>query len=129
MICKNKTTSANTGLDLTAARRDNRTVITCTRCGEKNNDDERFCTKCGRKLQSSAVFRAREETPAAEPLGFFEHQGVPEDAWQYLKGLMEAWAYLLLLVGVAAGCWWFRTWWPLYPTVGLLALLFLFRRI
>ena len=104
-------------------------MITCTKCGEKNSDDTRFCTRCNHKLQSSLRGAPAEESPVDEPLGSFEHQGMPADAWRDLKRLAEAWAYLLLLAGVGAGCWWYRTWWPLYPTVGLLALLIYFRRV
>lgn len=117
------------GLDLHPARRDNQTVITCTKCGEKNSDDTRFCARCNRKLQSSRRAAPAEDSPVDDPLVSFEHQGMPADAWRDLKRLMEAWGYLLLLAGVAAGCWWYRTWWPLYPTVGLLALLIYFRRV
>ncbi|WP_229597031.1 hypothetical protein [Pseudodesulfovibrio sediminis] len=43
--------------------------------------------------------------------------------------MVEAWAYVLVLLGVGAGCAYFTTWWPMYPTVGILGLLLWFRRV
>lgn len=117
------------GLDLLRAGGDNRPVITCTRCGEKNSDDTRFCTRCNRKLQSSLRAAPADTRPGDEPLEGFRHRGVPDDVWLAVRRMIEAWAYLLILAGVGAACWWYRTWWPLYPTVGLLGLLIWLRRI
>ena len=54
---------------------------------------------------------------------------MPADAWRDLKRMFEAWAYVLILAGTAGACWWYRTWWPLYPVVAVLVLLIFFRRV
>ncbi|MBG0791753.1 MAG: zinc ribbon domain-containing protein [Desulfovibrionaceae bacterium] len=104
-------------------------MITCTKCGEKNSDDTRFCTRCGWKLQSSQRGHPAGEIPADRPLTPFRHQGMPADVQRDLKRLIEASAYAVILAGVAVACWWQHLWWPLYPTVGALALLVFFRRL
>ena len=104
-------------------------MITCTKCGEKNSDDTRFCTRCNRKLQSSFRSGNAEDSPVDEPLEAFRHLGMRGTAWHELKRMFEAWAYVILLAGVVGGCYWFRTWWPIYPTVAVLALLIFFRRV
>jgi len=54
---------------------------------------------------------------------------MPEERWHSLKRMLEAWCYLGLLVAVAVGCVAYETWWPLYPTIGVLGLLLFFRKI
>lgn len=54
---------------------------------------------------------------------------MPADVQRDLKRLIEASAYAVILAGVAVACWWQHLWWPLYPTVGALALLVFFRRL
>ena len=102
-------------------------MILCTGCGRKNDDDSRFCEACGRKLQSSRS--APTSSPTAEPLGPFEHKGMPPKGWADLAKLAEAWAYLALLLAVGGACLYLREWWPLYPAVGLLALVAVVRKI
>ena len=103
-------------------------VITCNKCGAKNSDETRFCERCKNKLQS-----ARQIVPTGEslepPLESFRHRGVPEDSRRTLMRMIEAWGYVLLLAGVAAGCAVTETWWPLYPTVAVLGLLLWLRRV
>ncbi|BCS90107.1 hypothetical protein PSDVSF_33490 [Pseudodesulfovibrio sediminis] len=103
-------------------------MITCTKCGEQNSDETRFCSKCNNKLQSSRKAAPTEEA-RHHPLEHFQHEGVPTDSWRALMRMVEAWAYVLVLLGVGAGCAYFTTWWPMYPTVGILGLLLWFRRV
>lgn len=51
------------------------------------------------------------------------------DARLGLRRLLEAWVYVLILLGVGAVCLVKQVWWPLYPAVGLLAALAYLRRI
>jgi len=103
-------------------------VITCTKCGEKNSDTTLCCTKCKNKLQSSRKVVTVDD-PSGRPLDTFEHKGVSADAWKTLMRMVEAWCYLLALAGVAAGCFYFEKWWPMYPAVGVLGLLIWLRRV
>lgn len=103
-------------------------MIICTGCGTKNGDKNRFCEKCNKKLQSSRKASAPED-PRNKPLGKFQHAGVPQDIWLSIRRMLEAWAYIIVLGGVFGACLHYQIWWPLYPAVGLLALLFWFRRI
>ncbi|RWU02788.1 zinc ribbon domain-containing protein [Pseudodesulfovibrio sp. S3] len=103
-------------------------MITCTKCGEKNSDDTRFCAKCNNKLQSIRQ-TVSFENPSGAPLESFRHQNMPPDSWRSLKRMIEAWGYLALLAAVAAGCAFYDTWWPLYPTVALLGLVLWLRRV
>lgn len=103
-------------------------MIICTGCGKPNDDGSRFCDKCGKKLQSSRQ-AVESGSSAPEPLTGFKHVGIPEDRWLKLKRLMEAWCYLGLFVAVAVVCAVYEIWWPLYPAVGVLAALLIFRKI
>lgn len=103
-------------------------VIICTGCGKKNGDDSRHCAKCGKKLQSARQ-NVASMPDSPKRLTRFDHKGIPEDRWIILKRMMEAWAYLGLLVAVAAGCAVYDVWWPIYPAVGVLTLLLYFRKI
>jgi len=103
-------------------------VIICTGCGRKNDDEARFCKKCGKKLQSSFQSTGPVSSGPA-PLERFENKRLPADAWASLKRMAEAWVYVLILAAVGAGCMIQETWWPLYPTVGLIGLIAWFRRI
>jgi len=103
-------------------------MILCTGCGKKNDDEARSCSVCGKKLQSSRqVSVSGCDLPG--PLRRFNHVGMPEERWHSLKRMLEAWCYLGLLVAVAVGCVAYETWWPLYPTIGVLGLLLFFRKI
>ena len=115
-------------LDLRWPTRNINSVITCTKCGEKNSDDTLYCTRCKNKLQSSHRSTVPEQEQP-KPLGTFKHEGVPTDAWRSIMRMVEAWAYVLVLAGVAVGCAYTKTWWPMYPAVGLLGLLIWFRRV
>lgn len=103
-------------------------VITCTKCGTKNADDTLACARCGNKLQSSRRAAPGRDT-SDPPLEPFRHRGVPNDLMRSLKRMLEAWAYVLVLGSVAAACIVYRLWWPLYPTVALIALLLWLRRV
>lgn len=103
-------------------------MITCTQCGAKNSDDTLYCKQCNKKLQSTP--RQADETPVGKPpLERFEHEGISEDNWKSLRRMLEAWAYLIALVLVAAGCAFYEIWWPMYPTVLLLGVLIWLRRV
>lgn len=103
-------------------------VITCTKCGTKNSDETLACVRCGNKLQSSR--RAAPSPDAGDsPLEPFRHEGVPCDLMRFLKRMLEAWTYALLLGGVAAACIVYKIWWPLYPAVALIALLLWLRKV
>ncbi|EGB16462.1 hypothetical protein DND132_3259 [Pseudodesulfovibrio mercurii] len=103
-------------------------MITCTKCGTRNADNTLACARCGNKLQSSRRATAGPDTGTA-PLEPFRHQGVSPDLLRSLKRMLEAWAYVLILGSVAAACIVYRIWWPLYPTVALIALLLWLRRV
>ncbi len=104
-------------------------VITCTKCGAKNSDDTLACPRCGNKLQSSRIAAPSNEPAVDAPLEPFRHQGVPGDLLRSLKRMLEAWAYVLILAGVATACIVYKIWWPLYPAVVLIALLLWFRKV
>jgi hypothetical protein len=103
-------------------------VIICTRCGKKNDDENRFCEQCGKKLQSSRRTTVLPDQ-STSPLERFTHPGVSDDSRSALNRMLEAWGYVLLLGGVAGACAWFDTWWPLYPAVALIALIARLRKI
>ncbi len=103
-------------------------MIICTRCGEKNDDENRFCEQCGKKLQSSRQPTNPNERSSG-PLDRFMHRGMPDESRLDLGRMLEAWGYLFLLGGIAAACAWFDTWWPIYPAVALIALLARLRNI
>ncbi|MGL1861546.1 MAG: hypothetical protein OCC46_03380 [Pseudodesulfovibrio sp.] len=67
--------------------------------------------------------------PSSRPLGRFEHEGVSPDAWLSIRRMVEAWGYVAVLGAVVAACVIYSTWWPLYPAVGILGLLFHLRQI
>ncbi|WP_272700460.1 zinc ribbon domain-containing protein [Desulfovibrio sp. Fe33] len=102
-------------------------MITCTKCGGKNSDDALACARCGNKLQSSRRSSSRPDHSAA-PLEPFRHQGLPRDLMRTVKRMLEAWAYVLVLGTVAGFSIAYKVWWPLYPTVAIIALLLWFRR-
>lgn len=103
-------------------------VIICTQCGKKNADEARFCEKCDKKLQSS-----RQSVELTDSSNYwvesFKHEGISPFSKQSLWKMVEAWGYIALLIGVAAGCFFYKVWWPLYPTVGLLGLVAWLRRL
>lgn len=103
-------------------------MIICTGCGKKNDDESRFCEQCGKKLQSSRapIFQ---ESPSERPLGQFLHKGVSPESKHTLRRMIEAWAYIMLLGGVFGACLHYKTWWPLYPAVGVIGLIIWARRI
>jgi hypothetical protein len=104
-------------------------VITCTKCGARNSDDTLVCADCGNKLQSSRRAAPSNGPVADAPLERFRHQGVSGDLLRTLKRMLEAWAYVLILAGVGTACVVYRIWWPLYPTVVIIALLLWLRKV
>ncbi|WP_285906293.1 zinc-ribbon domain-containing protein [Pseudodesulfovibrio pelocollis] len=103
-------------------------MITCTGCGKRNADEARFCEECGRKLQSSRRANPADDS-SGRPLSPFRHQGIDPLARASLWRMVEAWAYVLVLGGVAAVCLVREMWWPMYPAVALLGLIAWLRRI
>ena len=103
-------------------------MIICTRCGEKNSDEIRFCEKGGKKLQSS-----RQSTLLTDQSSYwvesFKHEGISPRSKLSLWRMVEAWGYVAVLVAVAVGCSIYEVWWPLYPAVGILAIVGWFRQI
>jgi hypothetical protein len=104
-------------------------VITCTKCGAKSPDDTLACPRCGNKLQSSRRAAPSQADPTDMPLEPFRHDGVSGDLMRSLKRMLEAWAYVLILAGVATACIVYKIWWPLYPAVALIALLLWVRKV
>lgn len=103
-------------------------MILCTGCGTRNHDESRFCEKCGKKLQSD--YRPVEQgDDSCGPLTRFQHNGVAPDLKNDLMRMLEAWGYVLLLGGVATGCYFYKTWWPMYPAIALIALVIWLRKI
>lgn len=91
-------------------------MILCTGCGTRNQDENRFCAKCGRKLQSD--YKPSDfDSDTGGPLPPFRHNGVAPDLKNDLKRMIEAWCYVVLLGGVAAGCYFYGEWWPMYPAL------------
>lgn len=54
---------------------------------------------------------------------------MPDDSKLDLGRMLEAWGCIFLLAGIAVACAWFDTWWPIYPTVALIALFARLRKI
>lgn len=54
---------------------------------------------------------------------------MPQERWHSLRRLMEAWAYLLVLLGVGGYCFYKEIWWPLYPAITVIGVLLWLRRI
>lgn len=102
-------------------------MITCTRCGHANDDRELVCVSCGKKIQSCHYVPPVEEE--RNQLERLNTRQLPPDVWRNLKRMAEAWAYLTLLGAVAAGCWHYRVWWPLYPAVAVIGLIMWVRRV
>ncbi len=63
------------------------------------------------------------------PLSPFRHRGVDPGTRASLLRMLEAWAYVAALGGVAAICLVREVWWPLYPAVAVLGLAAWLRRI
>ncbi|WP_419784987.1 zinc-ribbon domain-containing protein [Pseudodesulfovibrio sp.] len=103
-------------------------MITCTRCGGKNADDNRFCEQCGNKLQSLSRAGSPVELSdrPSDPLTRIQNNGKPSPA---LARMFEAWIYILLLTVAAAICAWKDVWWPLYPTVAVIGIVAWLRKI
>ncbi|HKI82227.1 MAG TPA: zinc-ribbon domain-containing protein [Pseudodesulfovibrio sp.] len=104
-------------------------VITCTKCGAKNSDETLACPRCGNKLQSSRRVAPTHGSPVNAPLEPFRHQSMSGDLLRSLKRMLEAWAYVLVLAGVATACIIYKLWWPLYPAVVLISLLLWLRKV
>ena len=103
-----------------------KTDVICTRCGQRNDDAERACTKCGRKLQS--FFTVPDYGPAEDEtdglrLEFRSFNG------RFLRQCLEAWALLLVVLGVAAYGAATGDWLPMYVALPLAAALAWFRGV
>lgn len=103
-------------------------MIICTRCGQDNDDEQRFCTRCNRKLQSSHIIPDADgdETAAVVTRLRLKMMGVNK---VLLLRCLEAWAYALVLLITALWCGRNGIWWPLYVLLPALGLLMWLRRV
>lgn len=105
----------------------------CTKCGTQSPDETRFCPVCGHKLQSGRGADAA----GPEEGGFGQRPGPSRlldfQGWSKpgrgLGPYIEASALALILAGGVAVCQFFGVLWPLYPLVGLCAVLAWLRRL
>lgn len=100
-------------------------MITCNKCGQKNNDAAKVCSKCGYKLQSG---RKRLECSASG----CDHRDMfhlkLEKNQRFTKHA-EAWIYALFLLGAVVFFTYNQIYWPLYALTPAIALLAWFRKI
>ncbi|WP_027721629.1 zinc ribbon domain-containing protein [Maridesulfovibrio zosterae] len=100
-------------------------MITCNKCGKKNNDAAKTCLGCGHKLQSG---KTRDQNISTS--------GGSEDLFRislertsmYAKH-GEAWVYAIFLLGAVIFFTYNKIYWPLYAITPLVAILAWFRKI
>ncbi|WP_320005966.1 zinc ribbon domain-containing protein [Maridesulfovibrio sp.] len=100
-------------------------MITCNKCGKKNNDAAKICSGCGFKLQSG---RKRLESNAAEDDRRSMFHLKLEKKQRFTKHA-EAWVYALFLLGAVVFFTYNKMYWPLYALTPAIALLAWFRKI
>ncbi|WP_432735394.1 zinc-ribbon domain-containing protein [Maridesulfovibrio sp. FT414] len=100
-------------------------MITCNKCGNKNNDAAKICESCGHKLQSGR-----------KKMNGYSGSGGSSDMFHisFEKNNMfskhgEAWIYALFLLGAVIFFTYHRVYWPLYALTPLIALLAWLRKI
>ncbi len=104
-------------------------MIICTRCGQENDDEQRFCARCDRKLQSSFTIPDAEgeaEGGVAITRLKLTMLGLSREV---LLRCLEAWAYALALLAVALWCGRNGIYWPLYILLPVLALVLRLRKV
>ena len=101
-------------------------MITCTRCGNKNNDNSQNCEKCGHKLQSGfARFNGSPLSSSKDHDQFnitFEHADI------FAKH-GEAWVYALFLLAAVVFFTYQQVYWPLYILTPMVAILAWLRKL
>ncbi|MBI9111837.1 zinc-ribbon domain-containing protein [Maridesulfovibrio ferrireducens] len=101
-------------------------MITCTRCGKKNEDSSPTCRQCGHKLQSGfARFNGASLSSKKnrDSLNIsFENSDI------YAKH-GEAWIYALFLLAAVVFFTYQQVYWPLYILTPAVAILAWFRKI
>ena len=100
-------------------------MITCTKCGQKNNNAAKVCSKCGHKLQSGRK-RLESEISQQERREMF-HLKLEKNKRFSKHG--EAWVYSLFLLGAVIFFTYYQIYWPLYALAPAIALLAWFRKI
>ncbi|WP_319778725.1 zinc-ribbon domain-containing protein [Maridesulfovibrio sp.] len=100
-------------------------MITCNKCGQKNNDTAKACSKCGYKLQSG--HKRLENIAAAQERKNMFHLKLEKERRFAKHG--EAWVYALFLLGAVIFFTYNQIYWPLYALTPVIALLAWFRKI
>ena len=100
-------------------------MITCNKCGKKNNNAAKECSKCGHKLQSGRK-RSERNVSRQERSDMF-HLKLERDKRFSKHG--EAWVYSLFLLGAVIFFTYNQIYWPLYALTPAIALLAWFRKI
>ncbi|NDV25652.1 zinc-ribbon domain-containing protein [Desulfovibrio sp. JC010] len=100
-------------------------MITCTKCGKKNDDAAKACSKCGYKLQSGRK-RLESNVAAQDRRDMFRLKLEKE---QRFAKHGEAWIYALFLLGAVIFFTYNKVYWPLYGLTPAVALLAWFRKI
>jgi ribosomal protein L37E len=100
-------------------------MITCNKCGRKNNDADKFCSKCGYKLQSGRKRLKKDSTLQGRRDMF--HLKLEKEQRFTKDG--EAWVYALFLLGAVVFFTYNKIYWPLYALTPAIALLAWFRKI
>lgn len=104
-------------------------MIICTRCGQENDDEQRFCARCDRKLQSSFTIPDAEgeaDGDVAITRLKLTMLGLNREA---LLRCLEAWAYALALLAVALWCGRNEAYGPLYVLLPVLGLVLWLRKV
>lgn len=100
-------------------------MITCTKCGKKNNNAAKVCSQCGHKLQSG--HKKLESNLADQGKRDMFHLKMERERRFSKHG--EAWVYSLFLLGAVIFFTYNKIYWPLYALTPAIALLAWFRKI
>ncbi|WP_027177193.1 zinc ribbon domain-containing protein [Maridesulfovibrio hydrothermalis] len=100
-------------------------MITCNKCGKKNNNAAKYCSGCGHKLQSGR-HRADDRSGPGGSADMFKITLEKPDIYSKHG---EAWVYALFLLGAVIFFTYHRLYWPLYAITPVIALLAWFRKI
>lgn len=101
-------------------------MITCNKCGQKNNNAAKTCSSCGHKLQSGRKRANGDSTSAGGKSDMF-HLNLEKSSMFSKHG--EAWVYALFLLGAVIFFTYHKIYWPLYALTPLVALLAWLRKI
>lgn len=100
-------------------------MITCNKCGQKNDDLAKTCSSCGHKLQSGQ----KKGNGFSRDGGNAEMFHLTLEKNSMFSKHAEAWVYALFLLGAVIFFTYNRIYWPLYALTPLIALLAWFRKI